>query len=83
MATTPAARVSLEEYLNTNYEPDCDYVDGTLEDRNVGKQKHSQTQALLTAWLIVQAARHGKKDAYRAASSHIAHNSPDPGCVFD
>ena len=61
MATPPAAHISLEEYLNTEYEPDCEYVDGILEDRNVGKQKHSQTQALLTAWLIAQASRHGKK----------------------
>jgi Uma2 family endonuclease len=39
-----ATGVSLEEYLNTSYEPDCDYVDGVLEDRNVGKRPHSLTQ---------------------------------------
>jgi hypothetical protein len=32
-----ATRVSLEEYLSTDYEPDCDYVDGVLEERNVGR----------------------------------------------
>lgn len=38
-----AVRVSLEEYLNTEYQPDCDYIDGVLEDRNAGKKKHAET----------------------------------------
>jgi Uma2 family endonuclease len=29
--------VSEEEYLHSVYEPDCDYVDGTLLERNVGE----------------------------------------------
>ena len=37
MATT---QVSLEEYLRTHYEPDCDYVDGELEERNTGELEH-------------------------------------------
>src|SRR5579875_220003 len=61
MATTPAARVSIEEYLNTEYEPDYDYVDGLLEDRHVGKQKHGETQLILGAWLLAEAKHHGKK----------------------
>ena len=47
-----AARVPLEEYLNTSYEPDCDYVDGVLEDRNVGKRKHGETQAAIAAFFF-------------------------------
>lgn len=39
--------VSLEEYLSTSYEPDCDYVDGELEDRNVGKKSHAKAQSNL------------------------------------
>ena len=42
-----ATGVSLEEYLRTEYEPDCDYVDGVLEDRNAGKKRHSRTQKRL------------------------------------
>jgi Uma2 family endonuclease len=45
-----ASGVSLEEYLHTEYEPDCDYVDGVLEDRNVGKLKHGETQAAVAAY---------------------------------
>jgi hypothetical protein len=37
--------VSIDEYLHTIYEPDCDYVDGELEDRNVGEKDHSKMQA--------------------------------------
>ena len=49
MAT--AIHLSLAEYLNTVYEPDCEYLDGLVEERNVGKRKHSKTQALLAARL--------------------------------
>jgi Uma2 family endonuclease len=47
-----ATGVSLEEYLHTEYEPDCDYVDGVLEDRNVGKKRHSRMQQRLIAILL-------------------------------
>jgi Uma2 family endonuclease len=49
MAT--AIHVSLAEYLSTDYEPDCEYLDGVVEERNTGKRKHSKTQALLAAKL--------------------------------
>jgi Uma2 family endonuclease len=35
--------VSVEEYLNTSYSPDMEYVDGVLVDRNVGELQHSLT----------------------------------------
>ena len=52
MATQPAYQssediVTVEEYLQTVYEPECDYVDGRLEDRNVGEYDHG----LLQLWL--------------------------------
>ena len=48
MATT---QISLDEYLRTDYEPDCDYVDGELEERNVGEKEHSIVQAFFIKWL--------------------------------
>jgi Uma2 family endonuclease len=54
-----AARVSLEEYLRTEYHPDCDYVDGVLEDRNVGKQTHGETQAAVAAFFHLLRKRLG------------------------
>ncbi|HEY3839696.1 MAG TPA: Uma2 family endonuclease [Bryobacteraceae bacterium] len=47
-----ATGVSLEEYLHTNYEPDCDYVDGVLEERNVGQLDHGETQAAIAAFFF-------------------------------
>ncbi len=42
--------VSVYEYLHSIYEPDMDYVDGVLEDRNVGELDHYLVQrALLLA----------------------------------
>jgi len=45
-----ATRVSVEEYLRTNYDPDRDYVDGVLEERNLGQRDHSRLQILLGIW---------------------------------
>ena len=51
MATT---QVSLEEYLRTDYEPGCDYVDGELEERNTGELEHSITLAFLVGSFAAQ-----------------------------
>jgi Uma2 family endonuclease len=37
--------VSLEEYLNTDYSPDREYVAGQLLERNVGERPHSRVQS--------------------------------------
>jgi Uma2 family endonuclease len=42
------ARVSVEEYLDTSYRPDCDYVDGEVEERNLGEKDHATLQRVLT-----------------------------------
>ena len=44
MATAPTL-ISVEEYLSTSYHPDCDYVDGELEERNVGEYSHGKMLA--------------------------------------
>jgi Uma2 family endonuclease len=49
MAT--ATLISVEEYLATSYEPDREYVDGELVERNLGEYDHSNLQAALTAFL--------------------------------
>jgi Uma2 family endonuclease len=36
--------ISVEEYLHTVYRPDCDYVEGVIEERNVGERDHSWVQ---------------------------------------
>ena len=37
----PPATLSLREYLTSIWHPDCDFVDGQTEDRNVGSLDHS------------------------------------------
>ena len=54
-------QVSLAEYLGTVYEPDCDYVDGVVEERNVGMKRHSRTQTILSAWLFAREKHHGQR----------------------
>jgi Uma2 family endonuclease len=51
MAVQSAALVSVEEYLSSSYEPDCDYVDGVLEERNWGEWDHSRLQGALATYL--------------------------------
>jgi Uma2 family endonuclease len=36
--------ISVEEYLNTSYDPDMEYVDGVLVETNVGDLAHSAAQ---------------------------------------
>ena len=50
------ALVSVEEYLHTSYSPDVDYVDGLLEERNVGEIDHSWVQKALLLALTRQEA---------------------------
>ncbi len=46
-----AVQVSLEEYLSTTYEHDCDYVDGEVIDRGMPDWDHSATQGSLVGYL--------------------------------
>ena len=52
MATAPQHLISEQEYLNTTYRPDCDYVDGFILERNVGTPPHARLQTLILAWLV-------------------------------
>jgi len=50
MATATPVRISTSEYLHTSYRPDCDYVDGVIEERNLGEFDHSALQEALLEW---------------------------------
>ena len=49
---TTSALLTVEEYLKTVYRPDCDFVDGELEERNVGEHDHGYMQILIGAWFL-------------------------------
>lgn len=42
--------VSVDQYLRTTYRPDCDFVDGHIVERNVGKKRHSFAQGRACGW---------------------------------
>ena len=50
MAT--ALYISIDEYLGRIYKPDCEYVDGEIRERNVGKWEHARLQLVLGAWFF-------------------------------
>ena len=45
------ALVSINEYLSTSYDPDCDFVDGVIEERNLGENDHAELQTAIAAYL--------------------------------
>ena len=49
MAT--ATLISVEEYLETSYRPDREYVEGQVVERNLGEYDHSNLQGALTLFL--------------------------------
>jgi Uma2 family endonuclease len=55
--STATVTVPLEEYLNTVYHPDCDYVDGRVEERNLGEFEHGDLQTTIAEYLRQNAKR--------------------------
>jgi Uma2 family endonuclease len=54
MATASALPepISIEEYLASSYEPDLEYVDGVLEEKNMGERDHGFLQMAIGAWFF-------------------------------
>ncbi len=48
----PAVQTTLTEYLKTSYHPDRDFVDGEVQERNLGEFEHAAIQAFLTGWFF-------------------------------
>lgn len=53
MATT--TYVPVEVYLHSSYEPDAEYVDGTIEERAVGEYDHASWQHAIELWFAQHA----------------------------
>jgi len=47
MATTA---VTIEEYLSISYRPDCDYIDGEVQERNLGEFDHARLQTAIAIY---------------------------------
>src|SRR5688572_4730966 len=55
--TLPA--VSEEEYLRTDYEPNCEYLDGVLVPKALSDETHGRLQAILAAYFLAVERRYG------------------------
>lgn len=70
MATV--THIPLEQYLSTDYEPDAEYVDGEVEERNVGGYEHNLVQLALVNWFN----DHGKEWKIRSIQEQRTRLTP-------
>jgi Uma2 family endonuclease len=54
-----ATAISLDEYLNTSYEPDMEFVDGVLVERHLGTPRHGRLQIIVGAYFERCQKSHG------------------------
>ncbi len=76
--------VTMEEYLATSYEPDLEFVDGVLEEKNMGERDHGFLQMALGAWFFNRRAE-WKIDViaeYRTRTSKSRVRLPDVAVVW-
>jgi Uma2 family endonuclease len=61
MATLPSSEElwTVREYLRTSWSPDREYVDGRIEERNLGEKEHSIIQRYLTVLFAIKRAEWG------------------------
>ncbi|MDQ6665083.1 MAG: Uma2 family endonuclease [Acidobacteriota bacterium] len=51
--------ISVDEYLHSSYEVDCDYVEGELIGRNVGERDHGVLQGNIYAYYLARKRESG------------------------
>jgi Uma2 family endonuclease len=61
MATLPTSEElwTVREYLSTSWSPDREYVNGRIEERNLGEKEHSIIQRFLTFLFMLKRAEWG------------------------
>jgi Uma2 family endonuclease len=61
MATMPISEElwTVREYLSTSWSPDREFVDGRIEERNLGEKEHSIIQRYLTVLFAIKRAEWG------------------------
>jgi Uma2 family endonuclease len=80
MATSTAAFISVEEYLDAgDYQPDVNYVDGEIEERHMGEYDHSAWQEAVLAWF----GRHTKEWGIRNRPAYRVQVKPSRLLVPD
>jgi Uma2 family endonuclease len=71
--------ITLEEYLSTSYEPDLEFVDGVLEEKNMGDYEHGFLQAIITHWFVAHRAewKINVLTEYRTRTANLSVRLPD------
>ena len=67
-------RVSVEEYLASSYRPDCDYIDGEVQERKLGEKEHAAMQAVLT-YLFMRNRKAWNIDVYPELRVQVSANN--------
>jgi Uma2 family endonuclease len=52
-----AISIPLDDYLNSSYEPDAEYVDGFIEERPMGQFDHASWQLAILKWFLARQQR--------------------------
>src|ERR1039457_1010688 len=76
-----ATLIPVEEYLSTSYDPDVEYVDGVLVERNVGDWLHSLIQRNLILALSRRYPRLYAMPELRSQTKEARYRLPDV-CVL-
>ena len=86
-----AVLIPVSEYLGQTYHPDCDYVDGLLEERNVGEISHGNVQTSVAGyiryqvrgfWSVVEVRVQVKRDRFRIPDVTIVRGGMPSGRII-
>ena len=86
-----AVLVSVAEYLGHTYDPDREYLEGVLQERNVGEVGHSEAQTALVVyartkingfWSAVEVRIQVKSERYRIPDVTIVRGGRPPDRVI-
>jgi hypothetical protein len=50
---------TIEQYLNTSFHPDREFVDGVIVERNLGERTHSVAQRGVIVYFAARSAEYG------------------------
>jgi Uma2 family endonuclease len=78
-----ATLIPVEEYLNSSYDPDVEYVDGVLVERNVGDWQHSWTQRNIIVTLSVRYPHIYVVPELRSKTSETRYRLPDVSVLLE
>ncbi len=86
-----AELVPLSEYLGHTYDPDREYIEGNLRERNVGEISHGEAQTALTVyartkirgfWAVVEVRVQIKADRFRVPDITIIRGGRPSGRII-